>query len=190
MTARAHRRRQVFGPTEGHDDVFRAIGAPLAERAMRGEVGVVFAFGQTGSGKSARRHAVSALAQAGARPACERMRGSLPYAYVGLHRQRRGDAAVPAAHTMNGLMDLLIEALFGSADADARAVSTDEPLRILGACPRVPLARPDRICASGAIRSCLPARCSRFTSAEWTEQSVCGCEARTGEAGGTGVSGG
>ena len=59
---------------------------------------------------------------------------------------------------MNGLMDLLIEALFGSADADARAVSTDEPLRILGACPRVPPARPDRIFLCQRRYTLVPAR--------------------------------
>lgn len=39
----------VFGPADENEEVFRAIGSPLVQRAKDGQVGVVFAYGQTGA---------------------------------------------------------------------------------------------------------------------------------------------
>ena len=42
----------TFGQAANDDDIFAALGRPLTAKALCGEVGVIFAYGQTGAGKT------------------------------------------------------------------------------------------------------------------------------------------
>ena len=42
----------VFGPDRNGEDVYAAVGEGFVRRALAGQTGVVFAFGQTDSGKT------------------------------------------------------------------------------------------------------------------------------------------
>ena len=42
----------MFGPDRNGEDVYAAVGEGLVRRALAGQTGVVFAFGQTDSGKT------------------------------------------------------------------------------------------------------------------------------------------
>jgi len=75
----------TFGPDAGGAEIFDKVGRPLVDRAAAGGVGVVFAYGQTSSGKT---------------------------------------------HTMNGLMDKLVQSIYGD-DVPHRKV-TFSYLEILG----------------------------------------------------------